>query len=158
MEKALEQNSNQSEEAKSLLWDCGSSLYDSFELKSFERQLDSAIVSRTSSMPRLSDPRAPQPPPPLPVSKRTWKISRSFHKLLRVVFRSKPTSATKFQLQDRSQDGFYVVYDTSGALTTIPEVPEIDTDYVGVLPEFDSIVRRTASDRFTPTSIGISCA
>ncbi|KAF8380092.1 hypothetical protein HHK36_027562 [Tetracentron sinense] len=156
MAKTLEQNTKQqSEEAKSLLWDCGSSLYDSFELKSFERQLDMAISSRTYSMPRLSDPRAP-PAPPQPVLKRTSKISRSFHKLLRAVFRSKPTSDAAIRVEERSQDGFYVVYDDGSGttFTTIQEATEKGRDYLGVLPEFDSIVRRTASERFTATSIG----
>ncbi|GMP37958.1 hypothetical protein CsSME_00009409 [Camellia sinensis var. sinensis] len=66
----------------SLVWDCGSSLYDSFELKSFERQLHSAISSRTLSMPRLSDHHHPPPlsspqQPPQPISKKSSKFSRS---------------------------------------------------------------------------------
>ncbi|GKD87177.1 hypothetical protein Tco_1358331, partial [Tanacetum coccineum] len=50
------------------VWDCESSLYDSFELKSFERQLDSAISARTMSMPHLSSSsiRGQPPPPPAP--------------------------------------------------------------------------------------------
>ncbi|KAK2969886.1 hypothetical protein RJ640_015454 [Escallonia rubra] len=78
------------------VWDCGSSLYDSFELKSFERQLDSAITSsRTLSMPHLSN-RQPRPPPQQPQSppKKSSKISRSLQKLLRFVFRPKQQSNT----------------------------------------------------------------
>ncbi|CAI9762567.1 unnamed protein product [Fraxinus pennsylvanica] len=128
------------------IWDCGSSLYDSFERKAFEKQLDSAITSRTLSMPHLSDRRL-QPPATGPqiLNKKSSKLSRSFHKLLRSVFRQK---------HNKSGDGFYVAYDTSSTLSTIPEAPEFD----GLSPEIRSLVRRTASDRFTATSIEIYCA
>ncbi|CAM8953215.1 unnamed protein product [Rhodiola kirilowii] len=87
---------------KSQVWDCGSTLYDSFELNSFNLHLDMAINSssssfRTLSMPHLPDRRAPLPPlePPLPVMtitkhqpvpKKFKKVSKSFHKFLRSVF------------------------------------------------------------------------
>nr|DAD36321.1 TPA_asm: hypothetical protein HUJ06_006962 [Nelumbo nucifera] len=74
------------EEKKSPVWNCGSSLYDSFELNAFKRQLDLAITSTS----HFSDPLPPQPQPEL-VSKRSSNISRFLHKL-RSVFRSKPTS------------------------------------------------------------------
>ncbi|CAK9163045.1 unnamed protein product [Ilex paraguariensis] len=160
MEKIQGQKEKQSDmAAKPVVWDCGSSLYDSFELKTFERQLDSAISSRTLSMPHLSDRRARPPPPPLQTSaKKSSKISRTLHKLLRSVFRPKQNSSSLFGVQDHSQDGiFYDVYDTSGVLSTIPEVPETAGDY-DFSPEITSLVRRTTSDRFKPTSIGISCA
>ncbi|KAM7525853.1 hypothetical protein LguiA_015755 [Lonicera macranthoides] len=150
------------------VWDCGSSLYDSFELKSFERQLDSAITStRTLSMPHLTSSSSyKQPQPKLPQKQQqqqqpnidfskkssSSKFSRSFHKLLRSLFRPK-------QHRHRSQDGFYVVYDTSGTLSTIPELPEMAPDYDALSPEMKSLVRRTTSDRLTAASIaGISCA
>lgn len=159
MEKAQEQKRNQSKEdaMKPKVWDCGSSLYDSFELKSFTRQLDSALSTRTLSMPHLSDRKAPLPPqPPAPVSKKPSKISRSFQKFLRSVFRSKvPNSSPLFQ--EGSQDGFYF-FDSSGSLYTIPEVPETGVEGAGVLPEFNSLVRKTASERFTASSVSISCA
>ncbi|KAL3498972.1 hypothetical protein ACH5RR_041704 [Cinchona calisaya] len=150
------------------IWDCGSSLYDSFELKSFERQLDSAIHSRTLSMPHLSDRRVlgqnhpPSSQSPQQMSKKSSRIARSFHKLIRSVFKPKGqngnnnnNSSPFFPAKDQSrQDGFYVVYEKSGVLSTIPEVPELD----GLSPEIKSLVRRTASDRFNFTSIGISCA
>ncbi|KAK9275425.1 hypothetical protein L1049_022690 [Liquidambar formosana] len=156
MEKAqeLKQGVPSVEANKSLVWDCDSSLYDSFELKSFTRQLDSAITStRTLSMPRLSDHhrRAPPPPPPpsVPVSKKSSKISRSFHKLLKSVFGSKANNGSLLRPQDR-----LYVHDRSHVLSTIPE----DVDYAGLSPEVNSLARRTASDRFTATSMGISCA
>ena len=146
--------------AKSRVWDCGSTLYDSFELNSFKRQLDSAIACRTMSMPHLSDDRRAPPPPPQPpttVNKKTYsKISRSLNKLLRSLFKSKPSSTPVLRVKEQSQDGFFLVYDRSGALTTIPEVPEID--FGGFSPEIGSLVKRTGSERFPATSIGISCA
>ncbi|TXG50641.1 hypothetical protein EZV62_023165 [Acer yangbiense] len=152
--------------SQSLVWDCGSSLYDSFELNSFKRQLDSAMVSRTQSMPRLSDnhhrsaPLPPQPPlPPLPSvpkkSSSSSKISRSIQRLLKSVFKSKQSSGSMLKLKDRSNDEYWILYDKTGALTTIPEVPEID--FGGLSPEINSLVRRTASDRISAASIAISC-
>ncbi|KAL2550975.1 hypothetical protein Fot_12505 [Forsythia ovata] len=153
----LRQKEKQSEITKRPpIWDCGSSLYDSFERKAFEKQLDSAISSRTLSMPHLSDRRIQQPPPPPQhtqiSNKKTSKLSRSFHKFLRSVFRSKQNNM--LGVQGKSGEGFYVAYDTSSTLSTIPEAPEFD----GLSPEIRSLVRRTASDRFTVTSIGIYCA
>ncbi|XP_050377656.1 uncharacterized protein LOC126794905 [Argentina anserina] len=144
------------------VWDCGSSLYDSFELNSFKRELDSAISCRTMSMPHLSDRRAPLPKQPQPavVAKKPSKFSRSINKLLRSVFKPKTSSGPVFRLEEQSKktrDGFHVVYDKSGALTTIPEV--VPHECSGFSPEIGSLVRRTGSERFTSTaSIGISCA
>lgn len=154
---------HESSEAKSSrrVWDCGSTLYDSFELNSFKRELDSAISCRTMSMPHLSDRRAPPTqPPPAAVAKKPSKLSRSLNKLLRSVFKPKTNSGPVFGVQqqpNKTKDGFYVVYDKSGALTTIPEV--VPHDFTGFSPEIGSLVRRTGSERFTSTaSIGISCA
>ncbi|XP_062074531.1 uncharacterized protein LOC133778573 [Humulus lupulus] len=159
---------DQSKAKSNLVWDCGSTLYDSFELNSFKRTLDSAIInsSRSLSMPHLPDRRVlPRPPPVTPPSvpapaavKKSSKLSRSLNKLLRSVFRPKLNSSSIFRVnQDQSKDGFLVVYDKSSTLTTIPEVPEID--FGGFSPEIGSLVRRTESERFAPaTAIGISCA
>ncbi|WOH12271.1 hypothetical protein DCAR_0831773 [Daucus carota subsp. sativus] len=159
---------------KATVWDCGSSLYDSFELKSFERQLDSAISSaRSLSMPHLTDTRRfPQPDsgqhqtqydPPQISSKKSSKISRSFNKLMRTLFRTKQSPSTLFRVQ--SQRAYHDrVYDRYGALTTIPEVSENANagDYEGGFsPEMRSasnLVERSASERFAATSVGISCA
>ncbi|KAG6788236.1 hypothetical protein POTOM_004293 [Populus tomentosa] len=154
-EQKQNQNQNQNQKNlqannKALVWDCGSSLYDSFELKSFERQLDSAISSRTLSMPHFPDRQVLTPPPPPP--KKLSKISRSLNKFLKSMFKSKQNSSTMFRVQERLQDEYYVIYDKSGALTTIPEVPEID--FGGFSPEINSLVRKTVSDRFTAASIG----
>ena len=160
MEKAQEHKQNQYEKPNSHVWDCGSTLYDSFELNSFKRQLDSAIVTRTFSMSRIPDRQAlppPLPPPPqASKSKKTSKLSRSLHKFLRSVFKPKPSPSSLVRFQDQPKDGFYFVYDKSGALTTIPEAPEID--FSKLSPEIGSLVRKSASERFTATPIGISCA
>ncbi|KAI3421445.1 uncharacterized protein J3R85_012259 [Psidium guajava] len=176
MEKSLESSKQKRlDRPSSMVWDCGSALYDSFELKSFKRQLDSAISARTLSMPHLPDRRAFPPPPPPPqqqpqpnpaastAAKKQSRISRSIQKLLRSVFKPKPSSAPAFRVGDRYScvvgEGLCIAYDKSGALTTIPEAPE--AEYLGKLsPETDRFVRKTASERFAPssTSIGISCA
>ncbi|KAF8033309.1 hypothetical protein BT93_D2038 [Corymbia citriodora subsp. variegata] len=173
MEKSLGSSTQKPlDRPSSAVWDCGSALYDSFELKSFNRQLDSAISARTLSMPHLPDRRAlPAPPPPplfpqpqpKPAAKKRSGISRSIQKLLRSVFKTKPSPTPAFGAGDRYSraagggDGFYVLYDKSGALTTIPEAPEVE--FLGKLsPEMDRFVRKTASERFAPSSIGISCA
>ncbi|KAJ4711923.1 Avr9/Cf-9 rapidly elicited protein [Melia azedarach] len=137
---------------KQLVWDCGSTLYDSFELNSFKRQLDSAIVSRTLSMPHLPDRRAPSQPV---AKKSSSKISRSLQKLLKSIFKSKQSSSSMLKFRGAS-DEYCVYYDKTGALTTIPEVPEID--FGGLSPEINSLARRTTSERFAAPTIAISCA
>ncbi|CAK9324819.1 unnamed protein product [Citrullus colocynthis] len=168
MEKIAHQTKD-NHKTNSSLWDCGSSLYDSFELNSFKRHLDSAIASRTFSMPHLSsdDHRAPfptpTPPPPrpcvpmtMPMSKASSKFSRSLSKILRSLFRPKTNSnASIFRAQDQPKDGFYVFYEV-GSLSTIPEVPEADFG-AGLSPEISSLVNKATSERFTPNSLGISC-
>ncbi|KAK4389196.1 hypothetical protein Sango_2256600 [Sesamum angolense] len=150
-QKKLAKQSSSEVRINHVIWDCGSSLYDSFELKAFEKQLDSAIASRTLSMPHLSGRRPPPPPPPT-TKKPASKISRSLHRLIRAVFRPK-SSSNMNNVDAVLGRGFY---DRSGPLSTIPESPEFD----GVSPEImRSLVRRTTSDRFTAAaSIGISCS
>ncbi|KAI8569748.1 hypothetical protein RHMOL_Rhmol02G0301200 [Rhododendron molle] len=159
------------EKPVSLVWDCGSSLYDSFERKSLERQLHSAISSRTLSMPHLSDSRAAGPPPPPPrkplptqhvAKKYSSRFSVSFQKLVRFVFGPKQSSKKPlFKKRDGAKGGFdnHFFYGP-GALYTIPEVAEGGRDYHGGSPDFNSaLVRRSVSDRFTSTaSVGVSCA
>lgn len=162
-EKHTQKTNDDYNPTKPLVWDCGSSLYDSFELKSIERQLDSAIASRTLSMPHLPDRRAHHHAQPKPISKKSSKFSRPFHKLVKSVFgRKENTSSSSLfsDLEGSSQDhGFYFVYDKSGSLSMIPEVAEKAAEYGSVLPDSDeSLVKRAASERFTATSVGISCA
>ncbi|KAH7863759.1 hypothetical protein Vadar_021652 [Vaccinium darrowii] len=165
MEKPQEQKDKQTPEKtnvadhhKPIVFDCGSSLYDSFELKSFERHLDSAIASRTLSMPHLPDRPGP-PVVPKPISKKPSKFSRSFQKLLKSVFGPKQNVGSLHLKGSSLQDGFYVAYHRSGSLSTIREVMEKGEEYGGVSPDFEkSLAKRAASARFTATSVGISCA
>ncbi|XP_075504368.1 uncharacterized protein LOC142541791 [Primulina tabacum] len=136
--------------SKNLVWDCGSSLYDSFELKALEKQLSSAIASRTLSMPHLTEGRR-LPPPPTKKKQPTSKFMRSVHRLMRSVFKSNHSSKINNSEIDPltpgfiPKEGFYMIYDKSGALSTIPEVPERE----GFSPEIKSLVRRSKSDRFS---------
>ncbi|TKY60708.1 hypothetical protein E2542_SST17807 [Spatholobus suberectus] len=172
MEKSREEKLNQ--HSKRNVWDCGSTLYDSYELNSFKRQLNSAIANsprnrRTLSMPHLPERclSLQQPQPPMPNNK-SFKISRTFQKLLRLVFKSSNKlrisssrrNSNSFQVAEKySKDRLYVVCDKSDqpVLSTIPELPEFE---VGVLsPEITSLVRKSASERFmATTTIGVSCA
>ncbi|KAK7318121.1 hypothetical protein RJT34_02819 [Clitoria ternatea] len=161
----------------STIWDCGSTLYDSYELNTFKTHLDSAIANSPRNIRTLSMPHLPQryvssqiqpQPQPQPTSSgisnnnKSFKISRTFQKLLRFVFKSrnKPrisTSSNNLQVAEKySKERFYVVYDKydQPVLSTIPELPEFD-----VSPEITSFVRKSASERFTATAtIGVSCA
>lgn len=147
--------------ADHVIWDCGSSLYDSFELNSLQKELESALVSRTLSMPHLSHrrTRTPPPPPPPPLNKKQpSKVFRSIQRVIRAVFRPKTSSITaknsSFDEQSRNK-GFYVVYDRAPKFSSIPEVPEFDE----LSPELRSLVRKSASARFTSaSSLGITCS
>lgn len=171
MEKSREEKLRQ-------VWDCGSTLYDSYELNSFKRQLNTAIANspcnrRTLSMSHLPErclSSQPQPQPPMSNNK-SFRFSRTFQKLLRFVFKSSnklrisstrnttSNNISTFQVAEKySNDRFYVVYDKSEpVLSTIPELPEFE---VGVLsPDITSFVRKSSSERFmATTAIGISCA
>ncbi|CAH8381784.1 unnamed protein product [Eruca vesicaria subsp. sativa] len=142
------------------VWDCESTLYDSFELNSFNRQLDSAISSsaRSMSMPHL-------PPPPQSESTSSSstkkqpsnKISRSLQKLIKSIFRQKQSNAPfKACHGDVDMDKYYVVFDNTGSLTTIPESRE--SLELG-RSEINSLDRKTVSERFQPSRVaGISCS
>ncbi|KAK7399120.1 hypothetical protein VNO78_10295 [Psophocarpus tetragonolobus] len=62
------------EKVKGNLWDCGSTLYDSYELNSLKRRLNTAIANS----PLNTTTQLPQQP--------THKFSPTFHKLLRFLF------------------------------------------------------------------------
>ncbi|XP_008781609.2 uncharacterized protein LOC103701352 [Phoenix dactylifera] len=146
----MDKDQNQIPANYSLVWDCASSLYDSFELKSFKRQLDSAIASRCLSMPHLSDEHPPPPLPPAGKTKKHSKFSRSLHKLLRSVFRLRPTFRVRLQTYQHDEHGCHGVYWRSGSLASIPEVSEKDFGS----PELDSAVSKTMSERLTSTTAG----
>ncbi|XP_057521126.1 uncharacterized protein LOC130801318 [Amaranthus tricolor] len=172
---------------KKPIWDCGSSLYDSFELNSFQKQLNSAIInsSRTFSMPRLpsEDHRAP----PVTPSKKS-KLSRSFQKLLKSVFRAHNKSSNTSKSTDHDQeyydssspDPWYLDHDhdqdhydhsiqekdkgvENGRYFVVFEKPNglstiPEVPEVGLSPEIKSLVTKTMSDRFSfRPSNGIYC-
>lgn len=173
------------------VWDCGSTLYDSHELISFKRQLDSAIANspRALSMPHLTERRVTvsstvslqvphdidQQRPSSCMFNGSFKISRTFQKLLRFVFKSGNKSRVSSSWSSRSNSFRSVVaeaekypkdrycnmvYDHKSTepvlLSTIPEHP--DSEIGGISPDISNFVRKSASERFTATAIGISCA
>ncbi|KVH91818.1 hypothetical protein Ccrd_006156 [Cynara cardunculus var. scolymus] len=104
------------------------------------------------SMPHLSHHHQPPFNHHKPPKKHYSKISiRSLHKLLRSVFRPKQNHT------NTSSTSTFYVYDTSTALSTIPELPETLPEFDGVSPEIKSLVTRTQSDRLMSASLGISC-
>uniref|UniRef100_A0A1J3I7R5 Uncharacterized protein n=1 Tax=Noccaea caerulescens TaxID=107243 RepID=A0A1J3I7R5_NOCCA len=164
---SLKQNTEESNVQNKMknkkVWDCESTLYDSFELNSFNRQLDSAISSSARSM-SMPHHHLPSPPPSETSSSSTKKqssnkISRSLQKLIKSIFRQKQ-SATPSKACDHhgvDMDKYYVVFDKKGSLTTISESGE-STELVG--SEINSsVVRKTVSERFPPSRLaGISCS
>ncbi|URE09630.1 hypothetical protein MUK42_36094 [Musa troglodytarum] len=131
---------------RSLVWDCGSSLYDSVELKSFMRRLDSAVAARCMSMPHLSE----TPPPALaPPRKKRSRFSGSVQKLLRSVLRMKSMFRVQLQSQGHREQALHAAYLRSGRLESIPEVCEKET----ASPEIDRVVRNTVSERFTASTV-----
>lgn len=174
-----DENSNGPSSSKPKVWDCGSTLYDSFELNCFKRQLDSAIAnsSRSLSMPHLSDRRMPAPAPSTSANsvkkaKAFNNISRSLQKLVRSVFKANGggnnnnMSRCSSRSSEKSRDGsYYVVYEydkseSGPLLTTIPEVPDFEIASLSLSPDLtsSSFVKTSASLRLPSTSLGISCA
>lgn len=142
------------------VWDCESTLYDSFELNSFNRQLNSAISSsaRSMSMPHLSSPPPPSETTSSSTKKQqspTKKISRSLGKLIKSMFKQKQSNALfKTGHSGVDMDKYYFVFDKTGSLTTIPESGE-STEMVG--SEINSLVRKTTSERIPQSRlVGIS--
>ncbi|XP_006391642.2 uncharacterized protein LOC18009506 isoform X2 [Eutrema salsugineum] len=134
------------------VWDCESTLYDSFELNSFNRQLDSAISSsaRSMSMPHL--PPLPQPETTSSSKKKqsSNKISGTLQKLIKSIFRQKKSNTPFKACHGVDMDKYYVVFDKTGSLTTIPESGE-STELVG--SAINSLDRKTMSDRFPPSRL-----
>ncbi|ONK56425.1 uncharacterized protein A4U43_C10F8500 [Asparagus officinalis] len=123
------------------IWDCDSALYDSFELISFKRQLDSALIasSRCLSLPRLSDPDLNQISQAPKKEKKRSKVGR----LIRSLFR----------LSGKNSDRVLNVEDSKSTNCDGVNLPTIPEEYsaAGVdLLEFDlsSAVRKTISERF----------
>uniref|UniRef100_A0A5K0WEB5 Uncharacterized protein n=2 Tax=Nymphaea colorata TaxID=210225 RepID=A0A5K0WEB5_9MAGN len=138
-----------------LVWDCDSCLYDSFELRSFKRHLDSAITSsvscRSNSMPHFASTSLPPTSAPAPLRKgqRRQTVLRHFSKLLQLIFRTRPTA------ERRDAGG-----DVRRALPMRREQPRPQNGTLLSIPEEnDSRVRKTVSERFCfNASLGVSYA
>lgn len=156
--------------AKYLLWDCESSLYDAVELKSIQRQLNSAILStRSLSMPRIIHRHCPvcthatAPAPALSTRFSTSKIvPRTLQKFIRSFFKSKSSNndnMTSFEFDGGSS--YVINYQRFGALTTIPETPENlcnicinGGDDNRLKLENRSLIARSASYKFATAATG----
>ncbi|MQL82992.1 hypothetical protein Taro_015468 [Colocasia esculenta] len=136
-------------QTKKTVWDCDSALYDSFELKSFNQQLDSAIATRSYSMPHLSNPAAPPPPPASTAPKnKPSKISKSINRLLRSLLRMRPRHGVRSRGYGDMVGGGHLYGQRAnyGSLTTIPEACEKDA---ASSPEVSSVLAgKSMSGRF----------
>ncbi|XP_056849451.1 uncharacterized protein LOC130494668 isoform X3 [Raphanus sativus] len=155
----VKQNTEESNVQKmKKVWDCESTLYDSFELNSFNRQLDNAISSsaRSMSMPHLPPPPSETTSSPSTKKQPSNKISRSLKKLVKSIFRQKQSNTPFKACHGVDMDKYYVVFDNTGSLTTIPESRE--SLELG-RSEINSLDRKTVSERFPPSRLaGISCS
>ncbi|KAL5052878.1 hypothetical protein RYX36_033560 [Vicia faba] len=131
-------------------------------------------------MPHLSQPTKLQlqlqlhQPPPSSSSqtinnnnnKSSFKISRTFQKLLRFVFKSGGnksnnrirSSSFRSYPKDEEQLVYDKLYESEPVLlSTIPELPDFET--AGLSPDISNFVRKSASERFTATAtVGVSCS
>ncbi|CAL9195842.1 unnamed protein product [Musa hybrid cultivar] len=119
--------------ANRLVWDCGSSLYDSFELESLMRQLDSAGAARCFSMPHCAVPPPPLSAPLGQARRKRSRVARWFKNMAWLVLRSKP-------LKEHGGNS------SSGCLASISEAGGRDMGS----PECG---RKTMSERFTGRTI-----
>uniref|UniRef100_A0A0E0LC61 Uncharacterized protein n=1 Tax=Oryza punctata TaxID=4537 RepID=A0A0E0LC61_ORYPU len=154
--------------AAALVWDCGSALYDSYELTSFRRQLDAAVFScggRSLSMPHLSSTPSPTQQQQMPAGRRRRR-RRRLPALLRRLF-GNVLLRLRFPVASRAARGGWYDYGAhgdgrpgspwSGALTSIPEEsaspengppsssPLVDAGSGGDGP---SALRKAQSERF----------
>ncbi|KAJ4808386.1 Avr9/Cf-9 rapidly elicited protein [Rhynchospora pubera] len=131
------------------IWDCESTLYDSFELKSFNHYLSPAIANRSLSMPHLS--ALPEPPFASASAKKRFWLSKLFNKLFGKVFRLKrtysmPAGSYDHRIEDYYYRGFYSL--SGRALSSIPEVSDHEES-----PDIAPIVRKVKSERLPGTAM-----
>ncbi|CAD6339369.1 unnamed protein product [Miscanthus lutarioriparius] len=145
-----------------LVWDCGSVLYDSYELTAFKRQLDAAVLasSRSLSMPHLTTSVATTSPPPTAAdaqhhqqARRRRRIRRLpallrrlFSKVLRL--RLFPATGARGARYRTGDDGTGSPW--SGALTSIPEEQSSSSPEMAESPvePAQSKLQKTQSERF----------
>jgi len=138
-----------------LVWDCGSALYDSYELAAFTRQLDAAVLAcgRSLSMPHL--PSAAPPPADAQLQgagpgrrRRRGRLPallrRLFSKVLRLRLRLPAPGAAYRTGNDGAGSPW------SGALTSIPEEQSSSSPEMGSSPVEPGTraLRKTQSERF----------
>uniref|UniRef100_M8ATH0 Uncharacterized protein n=1 Tax=Aegilops tauschii TaxID=37682 RepID=M8ATH0_AEGTA len=112
-----------------VLWDCGSALYDSYELTAFKRQLDAAVLAgRSLSMPHL--PAASPAVQPAGRRKRARRLPALLRRLFSKVLR---LASARGARHDR-----YRAYEGGGS-------PEAGSSPVVPGP---SALRRAQSERF----------
>lgn len=144
-----------------LVWDCGSVLYDSYELTAFKRQLDAAVLasSRSLSMPHLTSSVATTSPPTAAdvqhhqqqARRRRRRrlpalLRRLFSKMLRL--RLFPATGARGARYRPGDDGTGSPW--SGALTSIPEEQSSSSPETAESPvePASSNLRKTQSERF----------
>ncbi|CAN6195004.1 unnamed protein product [Urochloa humidicola] len=142
-----------------LLWDCGSALYDSYELAAFTRQLDAAVLAcgRSLSMPHLT--RAAAPPPAYAELQGAGHqrkrrrlpalLRRLFSKVLRLRLPWSSSGGARGGTPYRTaDDGAGSPW--SGALTSIPEEQSSSSPETGASPVLPgtAALRKTQSERF----------
>jgi hypothetical protein len=148
-----------------LVWDCGSVLYDSYELTAFKRQLDAAVLasSRSLSMPHLTASVATPSPPPTAAEAQHHQQARRRRRrrllpaLLRRLF-SKVLRLRLFPATAGARGARYLTGDDgtgspwSGALTSIPEEQSSSSPEMAEFPRVDepaqSKLRKTQSECF----------
>ncbi|KMZ66586.1 hypothetical protein ZOSMA_292G00040 [Zostera marina] len=131
---------------KSAIWDCESTLYDSYELNSFKRQLESAISSSRSRLSMDSVAHAPKP---------ISRIPKSFRELLRTIFKPK-TKLEGLEEEPPSSPLMDLYY--RGYLETIPEEKIEHHESDGEETKSNRAVRRTVSERwFAGRRVGMIC-
>ncbi|BAH93554.1 uncharacterized protein [Oryza sativa Japonica Group] len=145
-----------------LVWDCGSALYDSYELTSFRRQLDAAVLScggRSLSMPHLLSSSSTQQQQ-MPAGRRRRR-RRRLPAMLRRLF-GKVLLRLRFPVASRAARGGWYDYGAhgdgrpgspwSGALTSIPEESASPENGPSSSPLVDddgpSALRKAQSERF----------
>ncbi|XP_051119111.1 uncharacterized protein LOC127243241 [Andrographis paniculata] len=103
------------------IWDCGSSLYDSFEVKSFQQHLHSAMGMGMG----MAVPEKRLKPPATKLQLLTRSLRTLFTKKSSS---SSSSSASKENAVAKDRFSYYVFYDkaSAGALSAIPEDEELD--------------------------------
>jgi hypothetical protein len=136
-----------------VLWDCGSALYDSYELTAFKRQLDAAVLAcRSISMPHLPAAAAVQPAGTRKRGRRLPALLRRFFSKVLLRLRLGGRQHGRYQAYGGHGHGDYSATGSpwSGALTSIPEESGGSPE-TGLSPPIvagPSALRRVQSERF----------